>query len=171
MVRKPSPNENATRYEVREKAISACKMTMELAEALAAETLRLAQGMGLNTVSAVVDEGGTLKACRRPDRSNLGCVEFAILKARCAVNFNTATHTHYSTWSHQPETVAALAAMQGFTIEGGGMPGRLNAELIGGIGVSGARNWREDVQVIAEAFELFGLDRVNDIPVVSVPRS
>ena len=168
MARRPSraatKAAKAPRYAIRQKAVAARKMTMELAEALAAETLRLAQGMGLNTISAVVDEGGALKAFRRPDRSNLGCVDFAILKARCAVNFNTATHAHYPMWSHQPETVAALAGMAGFTIEGGGVPVRLNGELIGGIGVSGARNWREDVEVIAKAFKKFGLDPIDATP-------
>jgi uncharacterized protein GlcG (DUF336 family) len=159
------------RYAIREKAVVAHKLTMELAEALAEETLRLAWEMGLNTVSAVVDEGGALKAFRRPDRSNLGCVDFAILKARCAVHFNTATHAHYPAWSHQPETVAALAALPGFTVEGGGVPIRLNGELIGGIGVSGARNWREDVEVIAKAFKKFGLDPIAESAATPAPTS
>ena len=159
------------RYAIREKALAVHKMTMELAEALAEETLHVAWDMGLNTVSAVVDGGGTLKAFRRPDGSNLGCVDFAILKARCAVNFNTATHVHYPSFSHQPETVAALASMPGFTIEGGGVPILLNGELIGGIGVSGARNWREDVEVIAKTFKKFGLDPIAEAYVAPAPKS
>ena len=45
-----------------------------------------------------------------------------------------------------------------------GVPVRLNGELIGGIGVSGARNWREDVEVIAKAFKKFGLDPIDATP-------
>ena len=61
--------------------------------------------------------------------------------------------------------------MPGFTIEGGGVPILLNGELIGGIGVSGARNWREDVEVIAKTFKKFGLDPIAEAYVAPAPKS
>jgi uncharacterized protein GlcG (DUF336 family) len=135
---------------------------MELAEALAEETIRASHAMGRNTVTAVCDESGILKAFRRPDYTNLGCVDFAILKARTAVKFNTATHVHWDSWEGQMMTQIGMSALDGVTVEGGGVPIRVNGELIGGIGVSGAQHWKEDVDIIAIAFRKFGIDPPTD---------
>jgi uncharacterized protein GlcG (DUF336 family) len=130
------------------------KISMELAEALADEAVRASLAMNRNTVVAVCDEGAVLKAFRRPDFSNLGCVDLAIVKARSAVKFNTATHV----WEGPVGTQIALSALDGVTVEGGGVPIRINGELIGGIGVSGAQHWQEDVDIIAVAFKKLGID-------------
>lgn len=136
-------------------------LSMDLAEALASDALARSRAMGRNTVVAVCDDGGTLKAFRRPDRSNLGCVDLALTKARSAVRFNTATHAFWPAFASQPDTQMGMAALPGFTVEGGGAPIRLRGQMIGGIGVSGAQNWQEDVDIIAAVFVAFGLDPVG----------
>ena len=47
----------------------------------------------------------------------------------------------------------SMVAMEGVTVEGGGVPIRIDGELIGGIGVSGAAHWQEDVDIIAVVFK------------------
>ena len=131
-------------------------LSMELAEESAEQCVRISQTMGRNTVVAICDESGILKAFRRPDLSNLGCVDFAILKARTAVKFNTATHVHWQAWDGQMMTQIGMSALDGVTVEGGGVPIRIGGELIGGVGVSGAQHWKEDVDIIAGAFKRFG---------------
>jgi uncharacterized protein GlcG (DUF336 family) len=133
-------------------------LSMELAETLADESVRASNAINRNTVVAVCDDGGVLKAFRRPDYSNMGCVDLAILKARSAVKFNTATHA----WDAPVGTLMSMVAMEGVTVEGGGVPIRIDGELIGGIGVSGAAHWQEDVDIIAVVFKKFGIDPPED---------
>jgi len=135
---------------------------METAEALAAEAVKASKAMDRNTVVAICDESGILKSFRRPDNTNLGCVDFAILKARTAVKFNTPTHVHWDYWEGQPGTQIGMSALDGVTVEGGGVPIRLDGELVGGIGVSGAQHWKEDVDIVARAFEALGFDPPAD---------
>jgi uncharacterized protein GlcG (DUF336 family) len=137
-------------------------LSMELAEALADESVHASHAMNRNTVTAICDESGILKAFRRPDLTNLGCVDFAILKARTAVKFNTATHVHWQAWEGQTMTQIGMSALDGVTVEGGGVPIRIGGQLIGGIGVSGAQHWKEDVDIIAAAFAKLGLDPPSD---------
>ena len=137
-------------------------LSMSLAEALADACVEASNAMGRNTVVALCDESGVLKAFRRPDRTNLGCVDFAILKARTAAKFNTPTHVHWQYWEGQPMTQIGMASLADATIEGGGVPIRSDGELIGGIGVSGAQHWKEDVDIIAIAFKQFGIDPPTD---------
>lgn len=137
-------------------------LSMALAEALADACVKASTAMGRNTVVALCDESGILKAFRRPDRTNLGCVDFAILKARTAAKFNTPTHVHWKYWEGQPMTQIGMASLADVTIEGGGVPIRFDGELIGGIGVSGAQHWQEDVDIIAIAFRQFGIDPPTD---------
>lgn len=138
-------------------------LTMELAEAMAAAALAYSWSIGRNTVTAICDDAGILKAFRRPDGSNLGCIEFAQTKARAGVRFNTATRVHWGQWEHQPETQIALALLPDFTVEEGGAPIRVNGAVIGGIGVSGAQNRGEDVAIIAHVLKKFGLDPVEEM--------
>ncbi|MBM3516399.1 MAG: heme-binding protein [Alphaproteobacteria bacterium] len=138
-------------------------LTMELAEAMAAEALAYSWSIGRNTVTAICDDAGLLKAFRRPDGSNIGCVDFAQLKARAALRFNTSTHVHWGQWKHQPETQVALALLPDVTVEEGGAPIRSRGAVIGGIGVSGAQNRGEDVAIIAHVLKKFGLDPVEEM--------
>ena len=133
-------------------------LSMELAERLADEAVKASRAIDRNTVVAVCDESGILKAFRRPDFTNLGCVDFAILKARTAVKFNTPTHMHWEYWEGQPGTQIGMSALDDVTVEGGGVPVRLDGELVGGIGVSGAQHWQEDVDIATEAFKVLGFD-------------
>lgn len=137
-------------------------LSMALAEALADACVEVSHAMGRNTVVALCDESGILKAFRRPDHTNLGCVDFAILKARTAAKFNTPTHVHWQYWEGQPGTQIGMASLPDVTVEGGGVPIRVRGELIGGIGVSGAQHWQEDVDIIAAAFKRFGIDAPTD---------
>jgi uncharacterized protein GlcG (DUF336 family) len=137
-------------------------LSMELAEALSVEAVRASREIGRNTVIAVCDESGILKAFKRPDGTNLGCVDFAILKARTAVKFNTPTHAHWKYWEGQPQTQIGMASLEGVTVEGGGVPIRVGGTLVGGMGVSGAQHWTEDVDIAARAFERLGFDPPTD---------
>jgi uncharacterized protein GlcG (DUF336 family) len=133
-------------------------LSMEIAERLADEAVKASRAIDRNTVVAICDESGILKAFRRPDFTNLGCVNFAMLKARTAVKFNTPTHLHWEYWEGQPGTQVGMSALDDVTVEGGGVPIHLDGELVGGIGVSGAQHFQEDVDIAAEAFKVLGFD-------------
>ena len=112
-------------------------LSMELAERLADEAVKASRAIDRNTVVAVCDESGILKAFRRPDFTNLGCVDFAILKARTAVKFNTPTHMHWEYWEGQPGTQIGMSALDDVTVEGGGVHGC----------AAGGREWNFDCQI------------------------
>lgn len=145
-------------------------LSQDLAERLAEAAMKASRAMGRNTVIAVCDEGGVLKAFRRPDYTNLGCVDFAILKASTAVKFNTATHLHWEYWEGQQMTQIGMASLDGVTVEGGGVPVHYRGELVGGLGVSGAQHWKEDVDIAAIALKEIGFDAPVETYVAPRPR-
>jgi uncharacterized protein GlcG (DUF336 family) len=98
---------------------------------------------------AVVDAGGNLKAFARMDGAWLGSIDISVRKARTARFFDM-----------NPGDVGALSQPGGppYNIEvsngglitfPGGIPLKLNGEIVGGIGVSGSAV--ENDHIVAEA--------------------
>lgn len=115
------------------------------ASAAARATVEAAQAQGLRINVAVVDRSGVLAAFLRMPGAPLHSVEIAIDKAYTAVSFGLAT----SRWT---EALAggSAAVREGITKRprfvafGGGVPIRVDGELIGGIGVSGASEEQDE---------------------------
>ena len=121
----------------------AARRLIEAAEAKAAE-------LGKPFVTAVVDDGGVLKAFSRMDGAPLISVQVAQDKAYTAAGFGLPTHGwHDFIKDDAPLADGAPAGIDRLVVFGGGYPLMVGDQLVGGIGVSGG-HYSEDMAV-AEA--------------------
>ncbi len=121
----------------------AARRLITAAEAKAAE-------LGKPFVTAVVDDGGVLKALSRMDGAPLLSVQVAQDKAYTAVGFALPTHGWHDFIKDDPPLAAgAPSGIDRLVVFGGGYPIVVADQLVGGIGVSGG-HYSEDMQV-AEA--------------------
>lgn len=119
---------------------------------------RAAAEAGLHVTTAVVDEAAVLRAFHRMDGASLISVELSLGKARTASSTGRATHQ----WAdllrddddlrHQTAT-----SIPGLVLFGGGLPIKDHTgALIGGLGVSGARQ-DQDLQLAKAGLEAIEL--------------
>jgi uncharacterized protein GlcG (DUF336 family) len=132
--------------------------SMELAAALevAAAAIAEARTNGWTVAVAVVDAGGDLVAFERMDGTQLGSIDVAREKARCAIRFKRPTRE----WE---EAVAAgrvgVLRLPGVLPVEGGLPLVSAAgALVGAVGVSGALS-AQDGQCAAAAARALGASR------------
>jgi uncharacterized protein GlcG (DUF336 family) len=121
----------------------AARRLIEAAEAKAAE-------LGKPFVTAVVDDGGVLKAFSRMDGAPLLSVQVAQDKAYTAAGFGLPTHGwHDFIKDDAPLADGAPTGIDRLVVFGGGYPLMVGEQLVGGVGVSGG-HYSEDMAV-AEA--------------------
>ena len=120
-------------------------LTLEAAKAIAAAAQAEAKKNNWNMVICVVDDGGHLIYLERMDGTQLASVQVAQDKARTAVLFKRPSKALEEAVAGGRTVVMKLA---GATPVEGGIPIMAGAQLIGGIGVSGASS-PQDGQVAA----------------------
>jgi uncharacterized protein GlcG (DUF336 family) len=112
-------------------------LTLDAAKKIAARAEQEAIQNQWPVVIAIVDDGGHLLYLARLDDTQVGSVEVAIQKARCALAFKRPTKV----WE---EAVAsgrtAVVALPGVIPIEGGVPLTHDGRVIGAIGVSGVRS-------------------------------
>jgi uncharacterized protein GlcG (DUF336 family) len=107
------------------------------AQAVLDAAVAKAEQLGLAAVVAVVDSAGVLKALLRMDGAPLLGVEMAPRKAYTSVAFGGApTGPTFEFVSQVPSLLAAVPALPGVTLAGGGVPLLDDGTLIGAVGVS-----------------------------------
>ena len=141
----------------RERTVPKKTISIAFAEELIQDTWTESAKLGRNTVIAVCDESGVLKAFRRADDSHVRSVGLAITKARSAAGFQSPTHSVYNLLKGDEQGLMGVAALEDYTFLGGGYPIIVNKTVIGGIGVSGAQSSQEDIDLIVAAFKKLGL--------------
>ncbi len=120
-------------------------LSLEDAKRIAASAQTEAARNEWRVVIAVVDEGGHLLYLERDHHTQFGSVEIAIKKAHAAVAFQRPTKV-----SEDAVLGGRLIhlALPGVIPAEGGVPLVLDGNILGGLGVSGARA-SEDGQVAA----------------------
>lgn len=111
-------------------------ITHELAARMVAAAIARAKELGAKQNVAVLDEGGNLKAFGRMDGAPILGIEGCQRKAYTAL-FGIGTEALYQ---HIKEDFSLLIGLSHFsraTVVGGGLPIRVDGEVIGGIGVGG----------------------------------
>ncbi|HEY6688071.1 MAG TPA: heme-binding protein [Propionibacteriaceae bacterium] len=98
---------------------------------------------------AVVDAGGNLKAFARMDGAWLGSIDISIRKARTARFFDMNTGDVGALSQPGGPLYNIEVSNGGLITFPGGIPLRLNGEIVGGIGVSGSSV--ENDHAVAEA--------------------
>ncbi len=111
------------------------------------ENLELAENV------AILDEGGNLKAFSRMDGAPIPTIEMAQNKAYTAL-FGVSTQDFFNFIQGDPSLLAGIPTLARMAAWGGGFPVKVNGEVVGAIGVSGAPTVQNDVDCARAALAL-----------------
>jgi glc operon protein GlcG len=119
-------------------------LTLEGAKHIAEAAAKFAKDNGAAPSVAIVDEGGNLLYLARPETSFAAGANVSIGKARTAAIFKKPTSFFEDTVNKGRFTMTALAD---FTPLQGGVPIMHDGQIIGAIGVSGAKSAQQEEEV------------------------
>lgn len=109
---------------------------------------------GIPSSIAVVDESGVLKAFERMDGAVLASVDASIDKAYSALALRSETQAFFERMEEYPQLMAGIPAMPRMTILGGGLPIRVEGEVVGGLGVGGG-HFTDDIEIARAGISRF----------------
>lgn len=142
------------------------KMNLETAEKIIDAALREGSRLGLPPLScAVVDAGGHLVAMKRQDNATFMRGEVARAKAWTCIALGVSTQAvaeRYASATHEEGFLGALNSVAGGPVIplGGGFPLKMDGNLVGAVGVSGAKPEQDAACALAGAavteFEIVG---------------
>jgi uncharacterized protein GlcG (DUF336 family) len=113
-------------------------VTLEAANTAVVASLAKSKELGILSVVAVCDEGGTLKALATMDGARFTGVQFAMDKAWTAARRQAKTQDLADANAMQPETFwHSFLKQPQITLLGGGLPIMVDGQVVGGIGSSG----------------------------------
>jgi uncharacterized protein GlcG (DUF336 family) len=112
-----------------------------------------AKEIGVSENVVILDDGGNLKAFGRMDGAPLPTIEMAQNKAYTAL-FGVSTQDFFNFIQSDPSLLAGVPAGSRIAAWGGGFPIKVNGELVGTIGVSGAPTVQNDIDCASAALAL-----------------
>jgi uncharacterized protein GlcG (DUF336 family) len=127
-------------------------ISFEMAQKMVEAAAKKAREIGVSQVIAVVDDTGYTKAFGRMDGAPLMCEEIALSKAFTAL-FGLPTDHFFNALKNDPSLLAGLFHRPRIAAFGGGLPIKVNNEVVGAIGVSGGTA-EQDVQCAQAALDL-----------------
>lgn len=127
-------------------------LTLDGAKQVAEVAMKFARDNGAAPSIAIVDDGGNLLYFARPESSFAAGANVSIGKARTSAIFKKPTAFFEDTINKGRFTMAALPD---FTPLQGGVPLRHDGQIIGAIGVSGAKSAAQDEEVAKAGAALF----------------
>src|SRR5438874_5459865 len=125
----------------------------ELAQQMVDAAVAKARELGVRENVAILDDGGNLKAFSRMDRAPILCIEIAQNKAYTAL-FGVSTQDFFNLIQGDPSLLAGMPTLARVAAWGGGFPIKVNGEVVGAIGVSGAPTVQNDVDCARAALAL-----------------
>ena len=128
-------------------------ISSELAQRMVAEAVRKAKELGVAENVAVLDDGGNLKAFSRMDGAPILSIEMAQNKAYTAL-FGVSTQDFFNFIQTDPSLLAGIPTLARVAAWGGGFPIKVDGEIVGAIGVSGAPAVQNDVDCARAALAL-----------------
>ena len=128
-------------------------ISSELAQKMVNEAVAKARKLGVTENVAILDDGGNLKAFSRMDGAPLLSVEIAQNKAYTAL-FGVSTQDFFNFIQGDPSLLAGMPALPRLAAWGGGFPIKVNGEIVGAIGLSGAPTVQNDVDCAKAALAL-----------------
>jgi uncharacterized protein GlcG (DUF336 family) len=135
-------------------------VSSDAAQGLADRAVARARQDGIGIAVAVVDAQGVLLAFRRMDGVAPPVVDFATDKAFTAATLRRSTAAFGERMTSAPAMTLGAATRARLLAWGGGLPILKDGRCVGGIGVSGAKDY-EDVACAAEALAAMGFDAVE----------
>src|SRR5260221_6175459 len=112
-----------------------------------------AKVLGVTENVAILDDGGNLKAFSRMDGAPFLCIEMAQNKAYTAL-FGVSTQDFFNFIQGDPSLLAGIPPLARVAVWGGGFPIKVNGEVVGAIGLSGAPTVQNDVDCARAALAL-----------------
>jgi uncharacterized protein GlcG (DUF336 family) len=128
-------------------------ISSELAQRMVSEALSKARELGVTENVAILDDGGNLKAFSRMDGASIPIIEIAQSKAYTAL-FGVSTQDFFNFIQGDPSLLAGIPTLPRVAAWGGGFPIKVDGEIVGAIGVSGAPKVENDVDCARAALAL-----------------
>ena len=128
-------------------------ISSELAQKMVDAAVAKASDLGVSENVAILDDGGNLKAFRRMDGAPILCIEMAQNKAYTAL-LGVSTQEFFDFIQGDPSLLAGIPTLARVAAWGGGFPIKVNGEIVGAIGVSGAPAVQNDVDCASAALAL-----------------
>src|SRR5258706_16462047 len=124
-----------------------------LAQKMVNAAMAKARELGVSEHVAILDDGGNRKAFSRMDGASIPTIEIAQNKAYTAL-FGVSTQDFFNFIQGDPSLLAGLPALPRVAAWGGGFPIKVDGEIVGAIGVSGAPAVQNDVDCAQAALAL-----------------
>src|SRR5258706_7207350 len=128
-------------------------ISSELAQKMADAALAKARALGVSDNVAILDDGANLKAFSRMDGAAILCIEIAQNKAYTAL-FGVPTHDFFNFIQGDPSLLAGIPTLARVAAYGGGFPIKVDREIVGAIGLSGAPTVQNDIDCARAALAL-----------------
>jgi uncharacterized protein GlcG (DUF336 family) len=128
-------------------------ISSELAQRMVDAAVAKARELGVTENVAILDDGGNLKAFSRMDGASIPTIEIAQNKAYTAL-FGVSTQDFFNFIEGDPSLLAGIPTLARVAAWGGGFPIKVNGEVVGAIGLSGAPTVQNDVDCARAALAL-----------------
>src|SRR6478672_10971294 len=128
-------------------------ISSELAQKMVNAAVRKAKEIGVTENVAILDDGGNLKAFGRMDGAPILCIEMAQNKAYTAL-IGVSTQDFFDFIQSDPSLLAGIPTLARVAAWGGGFPIKVDGEIVGAIGLSGAPTVQNDVDCAQAALAL-----------------
>jgi uncharacterized protein GlcG (DUF336 family) len=119
-------------------------ISSELAQKMVNAAVAKARELGVSENVAILDDGGNLKAFSRMDGASIPTIEIAQNKAYTAL-FGVSTQEFFDFIQSDPSLLSGIPTLARVAAWGGGFPIKVDGEIVGAIGVSGAPMVQNDV--------------------------
>ncbi|MEA3001974.1 MAG: hypothetical protein QOH81_762 [Sphingomonadales bacterium] len=136
-------------------------ISFELAQKMVDAALAKAKELGVAENVAIVDDGGNLKAFGRMDGAPILSIQMAQNKAYTAL-FGVSTQEFFNFIQGDPSLLAGIPTLSRVAAWGGGFPIKVNGEVVGAIGLSGAPTVQNDVDCAKAALALLPNESAPD---------
>jgi uncharacterized protein GlcG (DUF336 family) len=124
-----------------------------LAQKMVDAAVAKARELGVAENVVILDDGGNLKAFSRMDGAPIPTMEMAQNKAYTAL-LGVSTQDFFNFIQRDPSLLAGVPTLSRIAAWGGGFPIKVNGELVGTIGVSGAPTVQNDIDCASAALAI-----------------
>jgi uncharacterized protein GlcG (DUF336 family) len=128
-------------------------ISSELAQKMVERAVAKARELGVSENVTILDDGGNLKAFTRMDGAPILSIEMSQNKAYTAL-FGVSTQEFFDFIQGDPSLLAGIPTLARVAAWGGGFPIKVNGEIVGAIGLSGAPAVQNDVDCATAALVL-----------------
>jgi uncharacterized protein GlcG (DUF336 family) len=128
-------------------------ISSELAQKMVNAAVAKAREIGVTENVAILDDGGNLKAFSRMDGAPIPTTEMAQNKAYTAL-LGVSTQDFFNFIQGDPSLLAGIPTLARMAEWGGGFPVKVDGEIVGAIGLSGAPTVQNDIDCAKAALAL-----------------